>query len=85
MTVYLVDEQFYEDAVSYASRDTESKVVLLEDAVYFATRPATVPFFVMRDDAARRGLESKISSSVKIITYDDLVKMMEEEKVVNFL
>jgi sulfur relay protein TusB/DsrH len=85
MTVYLVSEQFYDDAVQYASKDKEAKLVFLEDAVYCATKTEGLSVHVIRDDATRRGLVSKIPSSVKIITYDDLVQMIETEKIVNFL
>ena len=87
MTVYLVDEAFYEAALSYSSLDRNARVVLLEDAVYsylIGKRPE-VETFALSDDISRRGLESRVPSTLHIITYDDLVRMMEEEKVINFL
>ncbi len=71
-------------ALSYSSSD--SRLVLLEDAVYAAAKGSIVGnVYVLSDDVNRRGLKSKIPSSVHIISYTDLVKMMETEKVVNFL
>ncbi len=87
MTVYLVDEPFYDIALSYALNGDRSSIVLLEDAVYLALREnqIQVETFAIADDVSRRGLNSKMPSSVHIITYDNLVEMMEREKVVNFL
>ncbi len=86
MTVYLVDEPFVDVAVSYAAGDAGARLVLLQDAVYSATSVRTpAQLYVMEEDVMRRGLGSRIPSSVRIIGYEDLVAMMEEEKVVNFL
>ena len=84
MTVYLVGEAFLNTALSYSSSDT--RIVLLEDAVYSAVKgPAREEMYVVNDDVTRRGLKSKIPPSVHVISYTDLVKMMELEKVINFL
>lgn len=86
MTVYLVSESFVEIASSFAARDNTARIVLLEDAVYAArTLRSERPVYVIDEDIARRGLATKIPPSVQVVTYDQLVKMMEEEKVVNFL
>jgi len=86
MTVYLVDEPFVDVAVSYAAGDANARLVLLQDAVYSSTKVRTpAELYVMEDDVARRGLRSRIPPSVSIIGYEDLVAMMEKEKVVNFL
>ncbi|MDG7001007.1 MAG: sulfurtransferase complex subunit TusB [Nitrososphaerota archaeon] len=84
MTVFLVGEDSLNVALSYSSPD--GRVVLLEDAVYAAVKGnVNGNVYVLGDDVERRGLKSKIPSTVRIITYTDLVKMMETEKVVNFL
>ena len=86
MTIYLVDEPFVDAAVAYASLDDNSQVVLLQDAVYSATSNMKLDrIYVIEDDVARRGLGSKIPSTVNVITYDKLVQMMKKEKVINFL
>jgi sulfur relay protein TusB/DsrH len=41
--------------------------------------------FAVEEDVARRGLREKIPRFVRVISYSDLVEMMEREKVVNFL
>lgn len=85
-TVYLVDEPFLDVALTYALKDTSAKIVLLQDAVY-SPPGGDLPLkvFAVLADVARRGLNGKIPPSVSIIGYDELVKMMEDEKVVNFL
>ncbi len=86
MTIYLVDEPFVDTAVSYASLDSEARVVLLQDGVYSAARITTLKqVYVIEDDIARRGLGSTIPPRVHVISYDELVQMMKEEKVINFL
>lgn len=84
MTIFLVGEASLNTALSYSSPDMH--VVLLEDAVYAAAKSSVRgEVYVLSDDVNRRGLKSKIPPSVHIISYTDLVKMMETEKVVNFL
>ncbi len=83
--MYLVDEPFYDIAMAYASQDAGARVVLLQDAVYFATGAQAAEVYVIRDDVNRRGLELKVHNSVRVIDYRGLVEMMEKERVVNFL
>ena len=84
MTVYLVGEASLNVALSYSS--PEARIVLLEDAIYAAVKGGLGGnVYVLNEDVNRRGLNSKISSSVHIISDTELVKMMETEKVINFL
>lgn len=86
MTVYLIAEPFVEVAISYAAKDGSANIVLLEDAVYSSPRVhAAGRAYVMEDDIVRRGLKSRLPSTVRTIGYDELLEMMEKEKVVNFL
>lgn len=86
LTVYLVDEPNLDIAVACASADKEGHVVMIQDAVYAALSEWKGPAaYVLKADVARRGLEGRVSSSVKVIDFQELVKMMEGEKVVNFL
>ncbi len=86
MTIYLVDEPFLDVAISYASRDPGARLVLLQDAVYSSAR-ADLPgqVYAVEDDVTRRGLRAKMPPGVHVIGYDELVRMIEDEKVVNFL
>ncbi|MDG6904558.1 MAG: hypothetical protein JRN20_02095 [Nitrososphaerota archaeon] len=86
MAVYLVDEPFVDEALSYASLDDGAKVVLLQDAAYSAGKLRGLDrVYVIEDDVARRGLQSKILTNARVISYDQLVQMMKKEKVINFL
>ena len=86
MTIYLTDEPFAETCIAYAAEAPDSRVVLLQDAVYLARRPGLPPrTYVISDDVTRRGLEGSIDAGVKVIGYDGLVAMMETERVVCFL
>jgi sulfur relay protein TusB/DsrH len=86
MTVYLVDEPFIDVALSFAAKDSGARIVLLQDAVYSSRRVRSAgQICVIDEDVERRGLKAKIPPNVQVIGYDGLVKMMEEEKVVNFL
>ena len=86
MTVYLVDEPNLSIALEYASEDKEARLVLLQDAVYGASKAKIRgAVYAIDKDVARRGLGARIPASVKVIGYPELVQMMESEKVVNFL
>lgn len=85
MTVYLVDEPSFELAKSIASEDSDAHLVLLEDAVYHTTAEGNGKLYAITDDVDRRGLRSKLQSNIVLISYDQLVEMMEKERVVNLL
>jgi len=86
LTVYLADEPYLDVALAYAKMDGTARLVLLQDAVYAAlTGKVQGEAYAIENDVSRRGLKGRMSSSVKVIGYSDLVQMMEEERVVNFL
>ena len=85
MTVYLVGELSYELSKSVASNDADARLVLLEDAVYHATREQSGQLYAVTDDVERRGLRLKLQPGIHLISYEQLVEMMEKEKVLNFL
>ena len=86
MTVYLVDEPYLDAALAYAKMDGAARLVLLQDAVYAAlTGRVQGEAYAIENDVSRRGLKARMPSSVKVIGYSDLVRMMEEDRVVNFL
>ncbi len=86
MTIYLIDEPFAEVGLAYAANDPDSRIVLLQDAVYLAqkVRPQG-RVYAIGDDVSRRGLTDHIDSGVQVIGYGKLVEMMEAERVVCFL
>lgn len=73
-------------AISYASRIKDSKIVLLQDAVYSAIKlGGSYPVYAIDVDILRRGLSGKVPQSVHVINYEELVQMMEKEKIINFM
>lgn len=86
MTLYLVDEPFANLAFAYAANDPAARVVLLEDGVYVAKRGAFKgEVYYIGGDAARRGLGDSFPGGAHSIGFDELIAMMETDKVVNFL
>jgi len=87
LTVYLVDEPFADIGLVYAAGDPEARIVLLQDGVYVARAgPVRGDLYMIRDDVSRRGLATHVfPTNVHMIGYDDLVEMMEKDRVVCFL
>jgi tRNA 2-thiouridine synthesizing protein B len=86
MTIYLMDEPYADVGLSYAANDPEARVVLVQDAVYLARGGGLKGrVYAIADDVSRRGIGGSIDSGVGLIGYDELVKMMEAERVVCFL
>jgi len=86
LTVFLVDEPYLDIAAAYAKMEKGVRMVLLQDAAYSALS-GKVPgeAYVLESDVTRRGLGGRIPKSLKVIGYPELVQMMENERVVNFL
>jgi sulfur transfer complex TusBCD TusB component (DsrH family) len=86
LTIYLIDEPWAKIGLEYASSDPGAKIVLLQDAVHLA-RVQAIPgeVFTVADDIWRRGLTGSTRMNVKYISYQELVVMMEQERVVCFL
>jgi hypothetical protein len=86
LTLYLVDEPFASLAFAYAAHDPTARVVLLQDGVYVARNGAFKgEVYYIGDDATRRGLAGPFPSGAHSIGFDELMVMMEIDKVVNFL
>jgi sulfur relay protein TusB/DsrH len=86
LTVYLIDEPFAEVGLAYAANDPDSRIVLLQDAVYLAQKGRPQGrVYAIGDDVARRGLTGSLDPEVQTIGYGKLVEMMETERVVCFL
>jgi sulfur transfer complex TusBCD TusB component (DsrH family) len=84
--LYLVDEPFASLAFAYAAYDPSARIVLLQDGVYVARSGAFKgEVYYIGDDATRRGLGGPFPSGAHSIGFDELISMMEAEKVVNFL
>ena len=76
LTIYLIDEPFAEVGLAYAANDPESRVVLLQDAVYLAQKGRTQGrIYAIGDDVARRGLTGSIDPAVR----DDRIRQARRD------
>ncbi|TAK33434.1 MAG: hypothetical protein EPO21_12685 [Chloroflexota bacterium] len=85
--LYLVDKIYGQNGLKIAQSDPDAKVVLIQDGVYLdasalAAKGAKV--YAVAPDVERRGLSGKLSGSVEIIDYDQLVDLIVANKVINF-
>ena len=87
MTLYLIDEPLADIALSYAAEDKDARIVLLQDGVYLAQKgEVRGEAYVVKDDVSRRGLGTHtFPPNVHAVGYDELVQMMENDRVVCFL
>lgn len=83
MAVYLIDRRYSELALDLAEKDKDAKVVLIQDGVYLDTSTFKEVYLV-ENDVRKRGLND-FPESVKLIDYNELIDMMENEKVYNFI
>ncbi len=85
--LYLVDQPYGGNGVNLAVQDSDAVVVLIQDGVYLdvsGLSGAGRTVYAVKRDVERRGLESRVPSTVKRIGFDELVDLIEANKVVNF-
>lgn len=81
MALYLINLPFAKEGMELAKKDSEAKVVLLEDGVY-ADASGLGEVYAIKEDVEKRGMGSRMGST-KIIDYDELVDLIVDNKVVN--
>lgn len=85
MALYLVDKPYGQNGLALASRDKDVKVVLVQDGVYLdASRLSGAKVYAIAEDIEKRGLQEVVPTSVKRISYGELVDLILENKVYNF-
>lgn len=87
-TLYLVDKPLGEVALSLAALDREACIVLLQDGVYLDPRrivEAGRAVYALRPDAEKRGIASRLPPSVRLIGYPELVELIFQHRVLNFI
>lgn len=85
MTLYFADSAGLKLALELAGNETEAKIVLVGDGVY-PSLPELAPgvkVFAIEDDVRRRGATTRISPSIKLIGYAELVDLIIKHKVIN--
>ncbi len=86
MAVYLLDKRYTELGLDLASRDENAKVVLLQDGVYLGVSPVEgkMEVYYVENDLAKRGID-KLPGGARMINYDELIDLIEQEKVYSFI
>lgn len=85
MALYLLDKPYGQNGLAVAALDKDVKVVLVQDGVYLdASRLSGAKVYAIAEDIEKRGLQEVVPSSVKRITYGELVDLILENKVYNF-
>ncbi|MHB9052826.1 MAG: DsrH/TusB family sulfur metabolism protein [Thermoleophilia bacterium] len=82
MALYLIDLPFAKIGLDTAKRDSDAKVVLVQDGVYADTSGLS-DVYAVKEDVEKRGVASRLGGA-KIIDYNELVDLIVENKVVNF-
>ena len=85
--LYLIDKPFADSALGLVREDSAAAVVLLQDGVYLSVEPvlaAGKKVYAIGRDVERRGLSGRISNSVRLIDYHQLVDLLLANKVLNF-
>lgn len=86
MSVYLCDKPFGENGLKIASFDSEAKIVLIKDGVYLDTSSVSdKKVYAMKDDVQKRGLGNRIAGKAELIDYPELVDLIVDNKVMNFV
>lgn len=86
--LYLVDQPYGANGLALAAKDDEAIVVLIQDGVYLdvsEVSKAGRPLYAVKRDVERRGLGKRLSSGVKHVGFDELVDLIVDHKVVNFV
>jgi sulfur relay protein TusB/DsrH len=86
MSIYLCDKPFGENGFRIAQHDPDAKIVLIKDGVYLDTSTISdKPIYAMRDDVKMRGLLNRMGDKITLIDYPELVDLIVENKVMNFI
>ncbi|MHB1390107.1 MAG: DsrH/TusB family sulfur metabolism protein [Thermoleophilia bacterium] len=83
MALYLINLPFAKEGLALAEKDSDAKLVLIEDGVY-ADASGFGEVYAVGVDVEKRGVASRIGNA-KVIDYDELVDLIVANKVVNFV
>lgn len=85
MALYLINGRLGKTGLEIAKKDQEAKIVMIQDGVYIDTSFTGIKeIFYLEEDVKKRGLEEKIGSE-KLISYDQLIDFIVNDKVYNFI
>ncbi len=86
MAVYIIDKRFADLGLDIAKRDKEAKIVFIQDGVYINSPSVEdgTSLFYLKSDLQDRGITS-LPEGAKKITYEELIDLIEKERVYNFI
>lgn len=86
MSLYLIDKKLAEIGLQMAEKDDEAIVVLIQDGVYSDVSSISNPkrVFLVESDVRKRKIEN-LPENAGMISYADLIDLIEKEKVYNFI
>ncbi len=72
--------------LQYAQMDSDAIVVLIKDGVFLDTQPIQdKKVYAIDIDVERRGVGERLSGKAEVIGYDQLVDLILDNKVANFV
>jgi sulfur relay protein TusB/DsrH len=88
MALFLIDKNLSQMGLLLAKTEENARVVLIQDGVFIEVSrddflPGTEIFYV-ENDLAKRGIEN-IPEGSRMINYDELIDLIENEKIYNFI
>ncbi|MCD4785489.1 MAG: hypothetical protein K8T10_16840 [Candidatus Eremiobacteraeota bacterium] len=86
MSLYLIDKKLAELGLQMAEKDDEAIIVLIQDGVYsdVSSISNSKRVFLVESDVEKRKIEN-IPENTKTISYNDLIDLIEKEKVLSFI
>lgn len=86
MSIYLINQRFSEPALELAAVDDNAKVALIQDGVYLniSGLEGKKEVFFLQEDMEKRGIEN-IPTGARRINYGELIDLIIQEKVYNFI
>jgi sulfur transfer complex TusBCD TusB component (DsrH family) len=85
MALYLIDKKYGDLALDLVEMDASAVIVFIQDGVYLKYAQSNGrKIFYVSEDVELRGIKD-LPENAEITSYDNLVDMMTQEKVYNFI
>jgi len=86
MSLYLIDKKLARFGLQVAEKDDDAIIVLIQDGVFsdISSIPDSKKVFMVESDVRKRKIED-IPENAEMISYTDLIDLIEKEKVYNFI
>ncbi|MCL5962329.1 MAG: hypothetical protein M1358_23955 [Chloroflexi bacterium] len=84
--LYLIDLPFGQNGLELARLDSEAKIVLIQDGVYLGTQDfGSRQVYAVKKDVEKRGVAGRLPQNATVIDYGELVDLIVDNKVINFV